>query len=65
MSLGDTGNGLLSAIAMIQASMHRDRTGEGQFLDTSILYAHLLNASSWVTPDGSARAPRQELDRYQ
>lgn len=65
VSLGDTGNGLLSAIAMIQALMHRDRTGEGQFLKTSILYAHLLNASSWVTPDGSERAPRQELDKYQ
>jgi crotonobetainyl-CoA:carnitine CoA-transferase CaiB-like acyl-CoA transferase len=49
---------------MIQALMHRDRTGEGQFLKTSILYAHLLNASSWVTPDGSERAPRQELDKW-
>jgi crotonobetainyl-CoA:carnitine CoA-transferase CaiB-like acyl-CoA transferase len=64
VSLGDTGNGLLSAISMIQALMHRDRTGEGQFLKTSILYAHLLNASSWVTPDGSERAPRQELDKW-
>jgi crotonobetainyl-CoA:carnitine CoA-transferase CaiB-like acyl-CoA transferase len=64
VSLGDTGNGLLSAISMTQALMHRDRTGEGQFLKTSILYAHLLNASSWVTPDGSERAPRQELDKW-
>ena len=28
------GNGFLSAIAMIQALYHRDRTGEGQFVDT-------------------------------
>ncbi len=65
ISLGDTGNGLLSAIAMTQAVMHRDRTGEGQFIKTSILYAHLLNASSWVTPDGSVAADRQKMDKWQ
>ena len=54
-SLGDTGNGLLSAIGVVQALYHRDRTGEGQFVDTSIMYAHLLNASmAWITADGSA-----------
>ena len=65
VSLGDTGNGLLSAISIVQALMHRDRTGEGQFCRTSILYAQLLNASSWVTADGETRAPRQELDKWQ
>lgn len=66
ISLGDTGNGFLSAIAMVQALYHRDRTGEGQFVDTSIVYAHLLNNSmAWVSPDGSARAPRPSLDRMQ
>jgi len=65
-SLGDTGNGLLSAIAVTQALYHRDRTGEGQFVDTSILYAHLLNASTaWVTPDGDRRGERQHLDAGQ
>ena len=33
-SLGDTGNGYLSAIGIVQALYHRDRTGEGQFVDT-------------------------------
>ncbi len=62
-SLGDTGNGFLSAIGIIQALYHRDRTGEGQFLDTSIIYAQLLNASTaWVTPDGSVRGDRHALD---
>jgi crotonobetainyl-CoA:carnitine CoA-transferase CaiB-like acyl-CoA transferase len=52
-SLGDTGNGFLSAIGVIQAIYHRDRTGEGQFVDTSIVNAHLLNTSYAVTgPDG-------------
>src|SRR6201999_456750 len=53
-SLGDTGNGFLSAIAILQALYHRDRTGEGQFCDTSIVNAHLLNSSYAVArPDGT------------
>jgi crotonobetainyl-CoA:carnitine CoA-transferase CaiB-like acyl-CoA transferase len=53
-SLGDTGNGFLSAIAIIQALYHRERTGEGQFCDTSIVNAHLLNTSYAIArPDGS------------
>jgi crotonobetainyl-CoA:carnitine CoA-transferase CaiB-like acyl-CoA transferase len=65
-SLGDTGNGLLSAIGMVQALYHRDRTGEGQFVDTSITYAHLFNCSTaWVTPDGATAGARQQLDAMQ
>lgn len=53
-SMGDTGNGFLSAIAVIQALMHRDKTGEGQMVDTSILNAGLLNTSyAMAKPDGS------------
>jgi crotonobetainyl-CoA:carnitine CoA-transferase CaiB-like acyl-CoA transferase len=64
-SLGDTGNGYLSAIGILQALRHRDRTGEGQFLDTSILYAHLLNASmAYVGADGMP-GDRPKLDRMQ
>ena len=44
-SLGDTGNGFLTAIAIIQALYHRDRTGAGQMCDTSIVNAQLLNTS--------------------
>jgi crotonobetainyl-CoA:carnitine CoA-transferase CaiB-like acyl-CoA transferase len=56
-SLGDTGNGFLSAIAIIQALYHRDRTGEGQFCDTSIVNAQLLNSSYAVArPDGTGFA---------
>lgn len=52
-SFGDTGNGFLSATAIINAIYHRDRTGEGQFVDTSIINAALLNTSYAVaTPDG-------------
>jgi crotonobetainyl-CoA:carnitine CoA-transferase CaiB-like acyl-CoA transferase len=62
-SAGDTGSGYLSAIAMVQALYHRDRTGEGQFVDTSIMYAQLLNASmAWSTPDGAVTGDRPSLD---
>jgi crotonobetainyl-CoA:carnitine CoA-transferase CaiB-like acyl-CoA transferase len=64
-SLGDTGNGYLSAIGILQALYHRQRTGEGQFLDTSILYAHLLNTSlASVAVDGTA-GDRPVLDEMQ
>jgi len=53
-SLGDTGNGFLTAIAIIQALYHRDRTGEGQMCDTSIVNAQLLNTSyALARADGS------------
>ena len=50
VSLGDTGNGFLSAIAIVQALYHRDRTGEGQFVDTSIMYAQLLERVDRLEP---------------
>jgi crotonobetainyl-CoA:carnitine CoA-transferase CaiB-like acyl-CoA transferase len=66
VSLGDTGNGFLSAIAIVQALYHRDRTGEGQFVDTSIMYAQLLNASiAWSLADGSRHGARPSLDAMQ
>ena len=53
-SLGDTGNGFLTAIAIIQALYHRDRTGAGQMCDTSIVNAQLLNTSYALgRPDGT------------
>jgi len=64
-SLGDTGNGYLSAIAILQALYHRERTGEGQFVHTSIVNAHLLNASmTWLDADGTP-ANRPVLDPMQ
>jgi crotonobetainyl-CoA:carnitine CoA-transferase CaiB-like acyl-CoA transferase len=64
-SMGDTGNGYLSAIAVVQALYHRTLTGQGQSVDTSILNAALLSASSAsVTADGTP-LPRPHLDRLQ
>ncbi len=62
-SFGDTGNGFLSAAGMIQALMHRDRTGEGQFLTTNITAACLLNTSyGWIDADGVG-VDRPHVDR--
>jgi crotonobetainyl-CoA:carnitine CoA-transferase CaiB-like acyl-CoA transferase len=64
-SLGDTGNGYLSAIAILQALFHRERTGEGQFVHTSIVNAHLLNASMASLGADGVPANRPVLDEMQ
>jgi len=62
-SLGDTAAGFLIATGVIQALYHRKRTGEGQFVSTSIINAHLLNSSYVVgRPDGTG-FERPKLDR--
>ncbi|OBB17666.1 hypothetical protein A5761_09940 [Mycolicibacterium setense] len=64
-ALGDTGNGYLSAFAILSALLHRDRTGEGQFVTTSIVRAHLLDTTyAWLDGEGNP-APRPHLDRQQ
>ena len=62
-SFGDTGNGYLSAVGILQALYHRKRTGEGQFVDTAIVNACLLNTSGVVArPDGTGwDRPRLDL----
>ena len=61
----DTGNGYFSAIAVIQALLHRQKTGNGQAVDTSIINAGLLVASmASITADGSP-LPRPALDAMQ
>ena len=63
ISLGDLGNGMLSATGVLHALFHRDRTGEGQLVTTSIVYAHLLNNSTrWVDAEGHSGAGQPHLD---
>ena len=63
-SLGDVGNGFLSAIGVMMALLHRDRTGEGQLVTTSIVRAQLLAASAWLGPNGEGSG-RPRLDAEQ
>ena len=52
--MGDTGNALLSAIAISIALYHREKTGLGQSVSTSIVNACLLNTSyAWIHSDGT------------
>ena len=51
---GDLGNGALSAIAVAQALYARERTGKGQFVDTSILNGALFcNTYTFAKTDGT------------
>ena len=64
-ALGDFGNGVMSAVAVIQALYHRQRTGEGQFVDTSIInMGFLYNSSAFVRPDGTG-PERHHVDAAQ
>ena len=52
--MGDTGNALLAAIAITAALYHRELTGEGQAVSTSIVNAGLLHTSyAWIHDDGT------------
>jgi crotonobetainyl-CoA:carnitine CoA-transferase CaiB-like acyl-CoA transferase len=64
-SFGDTGNGFLSAVGIMQALYHRAKTGEGQFVSSAIVYAQLLNVSHVLArPDGSGfDRPRLDADQ--
>jgi crotonobetainyl-CoA:carnitine CoA-transferase CaiB-like acyl-CoA transferase len=52
--MGDTGNALLAAAAITAALYHRERTGNGQAVSTSIVNAGLLHTSyAWIHEDGT------------
>ena len=52
--MGDTGNAMLAAIAITAALYHRERTGQGQAVSTSIVNAQLLSTSyAWIHADGT------------
>jgi crotonobetainyl-CoA:carnitine CoA-transferase CaiB-like acyl-CoA transferase len=64
-AFGDTGNGIISAAAVIQALRHRLRTGEGGFVHTSILNVCMLfNSYTFARPDGTG-PDRDRIDAGQ
>jgi len=64
-AFGDTGCGFLSAIGILRALYHRAKTGEGQFVSTAIVNAHLLNCSHVLARPDGAGFERPRLDRDQ
>ena len=65
VNTGDTGNGYLWAITVIQALYHRERTGQGQRVGTAIVNACLLNTSYAYTAADGAAVQRPRLDGRQ
>jgi crotonobetainyl-CoA:carnitine CoA-transferase CaiB-like acyl-CoA transferase len=62
---GDVASAMPSVTALLIALYHRNRTGEGQSMWSSIFYGSMLyTADSWLGPDGSP-TPRPELDQAQ
>jgi crotonobetainyl-CoA:carnitine CoA-transferase CaiB-like acyl-CoA transferase len=65
VNMGDTGNGYLWSIAVMQALYHRERTGRGQRVGTAIINATLLLTSYALSlADGSA-VDRPRIDAAQ
>ncbi len=64
-SLGDMGNGYLAATGICNALMDREKTGKGQFVDTSIINAALLNTSYAVAKSDGSAVSRPRLDKEQ
>lgn len=61
----DTGGGLLSACGAIMGLYHRDVTGEGQFIDTSLLNSGMwFNSDAFIAERSSVRK-RPTLDHNQ
>ena len=59
----DTANAMLSVVGVLLALVHRDRTGEGQELWTSLHDGGMVFTSdTWTGPDGSVW-DRPQLDR--
>jgi crotonobetainyl-CoA:carnitine CoA-transferase CaiB-like acyl-CoA transferase len=57
----DQGCAAQSALAVLMALYWRERTGEGQLVDTSIVNAGVhFNTDAWIGPDGWSERPRTD-----
>lgn len=62
---GDVAAAMPSVTALLMALWHREQTGEGQFMWTSIFHGSMLyTADAWLGPGGEP-SPRPALDREQ
>jgi crotonobetainyl-CoA:carnitine CoA-transferase CaiB-like acyl-CoA transferase len=65
VNLGDTGNGYLWAIAVMQALYHRERTGSGQKVGGAIINATLLLTSYALSRGDGTPVDRPRIDARQ
>ena len=57
----DQGCAVQSALAVLMALYWRERTGDGQLVDTSIVNAGVhFNTDAWIGPDGWSERPRTD-----
>jgi crotonobetainyl-CoA:carnitine CoA-transferase CaiB-like acyl-CoA transferase len=57
----DQGCAVQSALAVLMALYWRERTGEGQLVDSSIVNAGVhFNTDAWIGPDGWSERPRSD-----
>ena len=57
----DQGCAVQSALAVLMALYWRERTGDGQLVDTSIVNAGVhFNTDAWIGPDGWSERPRSD-----
>jgi crotonobetainyl-CoA:carnitine CoA-transferase CaiB-like acyl-CoA transferase len=57
--------GQITAISVLMALAHRERTGEGQYLEGPLLHSALLITSEWYLKDGIPRTGGPQLDAEQ
>jgi crotonobetainyl-CoA:carnitine CoA-transferase CaiB-like acyl-CoA transferase len=58
-------NGQLVAISVLLGLVHRERTGQGQYLEGPQLHSSLLVTSEWYLRDGQPRTRMPQLDSDQ
>ena len=58
-------NGQLVAISILLALVHRERTGEGQYVEGPQLHSSMLVTSEWFLKDGQPRTGLAQLDQQQ
>jgi crotonobetainyl-CoA:carnitine CoA-transferase CaiB-like acyl-CoA transferase len=60
----DQGCATQSALAVLMALYWRERTGEGQMVDSSIVNAGVhFNTDAWIGPDGWSKRPRSDAQQ--
>ncbi|MDO9487782.1 MAG: CoA transferase [Sphingomonadaceae bacterium] len=58
-------NGQLVALSVLLGLIHRERTGEGQYLEGPQLHSSLLVTSEWYLKDGEPKTHMPQLDSEQ